>query len=69
MCPPKVPKPPKPPTPPSPQAADAAAEDVRRRLQARRGYAASIKTSGRGAFDYGQNSQRAGAGGTLGVGP
>ena len=72
MCMPKAPKVPKPPIPPSRVAADDAGEDLRKRLAARKGYADAIKTSAKGATDFGKNTQVAslssGTATTLGVG-
>lgn len=69
---PKVPKPPAPPPAPTRQSAELEAEDTRRRLLARMGYQATIKTSAAGARDYGRNSQytglSAGSRQTLGAG-
>ena len=63
MCFPKVPNPPPPPPPPSRTAADDAADELRRKLAARQGYASTIRTSGTGVTDYGQNSHSPQAGG------
>jgi hypothetical protein len=52
MCPPK----PKEPPPPTRQTADLAAEETRRGLLARRGYAQMIRTSPQGADDFGRNT-------------
>lgn len=57
MCLPRVPKPPMPPPLPNRSVADDAADALRRRLQARKGYAASIKSGQSGAADFGKNSQ------------
>lgn len=54
---PKAPKPPKPPPPPDPRAAEFDAEQQRRRIMARKGYAASIATSPTGVANFGQSSQ------------
>jgi hypothetical protein len=52
-----VQKPPPPVMPPTQASADDAATALARRLSIRRGYAATIKTSGQGASDYGTGGQ------------
>jgi hypothetical protein len=54
---PKIPKPPAPPPPVERKNAEDAGDALRRRLAARKGYAASIKTGPQGAADFGRNSQ------------
>ncbi len=54
---PKMPKPPAPPPPVERKNAEDQGDALRRRLAARKGLAASIKTSPTGAADYGRNSQ------------
>ncbi len=63
MCPPKVKAPPRPMPAPTPADAELNADNNRQRLAARRGFAAMVKTTSRGAVDYGMNSQGAGLGG------
>lgn len=54
---PKTPKPPAPPPPVERADAETQGDALRRRLAARRGQAASIRTSPLGASDYGRNAQ------------
>jgi hypothetical protein len=67
-----MPKVPKPPIPPSRNTADDAGEDLRKRLAGRKGYADAIRTSARGATDFGKNTQvtslSSGTATTMGVG-
>ena len=68
----KAPPVPKPPPVPTRQTAEDAADQLRQRIAARRGYDATIRTSGLGASDFGKNAQvpglSGGASSSLGVG-
>lgn len=57
MCLAKAPKPPPPVVQPSPPTAEQVADQTRKRLSVRQGYAASIRTSQDGAAGFGRNAQ------------